>query len=90
MSKTYTVDITPDGTIHFLYYDELAPLLGLGTSTIKRASHVEPETAGGKTAWYADMAPCRGPKLGPFDLREEALAAEVQWLIDHNLPEPVA
>jgi hypothetical protein len=90
MSQTFTIDITPDGMIHFLYYDELAPLLELGSSTIKRASHVEPETVDGETVWYADMAPCRGPKLGPFKLRVDALAAEVQWLIDHNLPEPVA
>lgn len=30
--------------------------------------------------WAADMAPSGGPLLGPFDSRQSALAAEVEWL----------
>jgi len=38
--------------------------------------------------WWADMTPVRGPVLGPFDDREDALAAEVEYLYDNHLPEP--
>ena len=44
---------------------------------IARGSHVEPDRQG---RWLADMAPCNGPKLGPFDHRSDALAAETAWL----------
>jgi hypothetical protein len=30
--------------------------------------------------WTADMRPMRGPVLGPFTLRKEALKAERKWL----------
>lgn len=69
--------IAPDGEIMFIYNDDLAGLLTLGQAEIKRASHVEPEPAGG---WAADMSPVAGPKLTGFTLRSEALAAEVEWL----------
>lgn len=76
-----TVNITPDGTITFIYSDDLQPLLGLGTPTIRRASHVEANSDG---QWEADMSPSNGPLLGPFQLRSEALAAEVAWLQEHG------
>ncbi len=88
MTKEYTINITPDGVLHFLYDDALTGLMEAGRATVKRASHVEPEPEGGETVWYADMAPVRGPKLGPFRLRDEALAAEVAWLVEHDFPEP--
>lgn len=88
MTKEYTVNITPDGVLHFLYDDALTGLMEAGKATVKRASHVEPEFEDGKTVWYADMAPVQGPKLGPFPLRDEALAAEVAWLVEHDFPEP--
>ena len=69
--------IAPDGEIMFIYNDDLAGLLTLGQAEISRASHVEPEPAGG---WAADMSPVAGPKLTGFTLRSEALAAEVEWL----------
>jgi hypothetical protein len=39
-------------------------------------------------AWWADMHPSTGtgPVLGPFETRDEALAAEVVWLQLHHLP----
>ena len=38
--------------------------------------------------WFADLAPVGGPRLGPYHLRGEALAAEVAWLLAHDLPLP--
>ena len=71
-----TVFAGPDGLVRFIYDDDLAGLLDLGRSEIKRASHVEPTPIG----WVADMSPSRGPGLGPFALRSMALAAEHEWL----------
>ena len=51
-----------------------------GDLAIRRASHVEPDAAG---RWWADLAPVGGPRLGPFDRRSEALAAELRWLERH-------
>lgn len=76
--------IRKDGTIVGIYSDEIpfreiAAQLGGGLS-IKRASHVEPRDDG---RWEADLSPSQGPMLGPFDLRQQALAAEVEWLRDN-------
>jgi hypothetical protein len=60
-------------------YTEALPLALLGRLAIRRASHVEPDEHG---RWWADLAPVGGPKLGPFDARSEALAAESTWLGD--------
>ena len=68
--------IKPDGTIRCLY-DETLDLATLGSRTIQRASHVEPDEQG---RWWADLAPSSGPRLGPFPLRSEALRAEQVWL----------
>jgi hypothetical protein len=77
--------IHPDGTIRFLYYDSVKNLLDLGQSEIKRASHVEPEKTEFGWRWYADLSPVAGPKLGPFDGRDDAIAAEVEWLVENHL-----
>lgn len=75
------VVILADGTVKFLYYDELKPLLDIGDVDVKRASHVDPEKLeNGELKWFADLAPVSGPKLGPFDTRNEAIDAEVVWL----------
>ena len=60
-------------------YDEAIELAELGRVAIRRASHVEPD---GDGAWWADLAPVRGPRLGPFAVRSAALAAERNWLHD--------
>ena len=73
--------ITPTGQCRYVY-DELLDLHGLGSMTIQRASHVEPNAAG---QWTADLSPVHGPQLGPFTSRSEALAAEVDWLQTHWL-----
>ncbi len=71
--------IAPDGTATAIYSEEI-DLHTLGTTTITRASHVEPDPSG---QWFADIVD--GPKLGPFTRRSEALAAEVAWLTEHRL-----
>ncbi len=71
------INITPDGELHFIYADELQPLLELRKPTVQRVSHVEPTDDG---RWTADLSPVNGPVLGPFALRGEALAAETTWL----------
>jgi len=54
----------------------------LGEVDVVRASHVEPDATG---RWWADLAPVRGPKLGPFHRRSAALRAEQDWLRLHWL-----
>ena len=58
-------------------YDETIDLAALGSLSVRRGSHVEPNAAG---CWTADLAPVGGPLLGPFDRRSEALEAERAWL----------
>ena len=69
-----------DGLLKFIYDDELAELLSLGRHEVTRASHVEPSDLCGETVWTADMSPSGGTLLGPFPRRQEALAAEIDWL----------
>lgn len=71
--------ISPTGQIRCIYGEAIS-LQELGTVSIQRASHVEPDAAGN---WLADLSPVDGPVLGPFALRSEALAAEVAWLEQH-------
>ena len=82
----------PAGTMHAIYNEGLC---GLGKIVyIKRASSVEVRGSLGwrewckwwrlrsipTGMWYADLAPVRGPVLGPFPQRSDALQAEVAWL----------
>ena len=76
--------IGPDGTVRCLY-DEAIDLAELGPMTIRRASRVEPDESG---HWWADMLPVRGPDLGPFTRRSEALTAERAWLEQRLLTAP--
>lgn len=72
--------VAPDGTARFIYSERAAALAaGLGDMTAARASDVEPGPDG---SWYADMGRSGGPVLGPFpfDKREAAIAAEINWL----------
>ena len=73
--------IFPDGTARCVY-NEAIELTALGHPSITRASHVEPDEQGG---WLADLSPVRGPLLGPFPQRSDALAAEKAWLEEHWL-----
>ena len=74
MMMQLTID--PCGTVRCIY-DETIDLASLGTLNIARASHVEPDREG---RWWADLQPVGGPKLGSFECRSEALAAERAWL----------
>jgi hypothetical protein len=73
--------IEPNGQVRCLYSETLE-LRSLGAVTIRRASHVEPD---GNDAWSADLSPVAGPRLGPFEHRSSALAAEQVWLETHWL-----
>lgn len=73
-----TVFVDRDGRLRFVYDDELLPLLKLGESVLRRASHVEPAAGG----WTADMGPSHGPVLGPFRKHRDAISAEREWLSD--------
>ncbi len=74
-----------DGRVTMPYDDALAGLLVHGESNTARASHVEPGKLG--IGWEVDMSPIDGPRLGLFMLREDALAAERDFL---ESPEGVA
>jgi hypothetical protein len=71
--------IESGGTVRCIYSEEIE-LATIGTLTITRASHVEPDQQG---CWQADMGPVGGPVLGPFKRRSDALAAEHAWLEEH-------
>jgi len=73
--------IDPHGSVRCLY-GEAIDLGSLGALTISRASHVEPNESG---AWWAELLPIGGPRLGPFARRSDALAAEQCWLECHWL-----
>ncbi len=70
-----------NGTVRGIYGEEI-DLAALGTPRISRASHVEPDEEG---RWLADLSPIRGPVLGPFGQRSQALEAEVYWLEENWL-----
>jgi hypothetical protein len=72
------------GSVRCLYGESIG-LATLGRLAIERASQVEPD---GEGAWWADLAPVRGPRLGPYDLRSDALAAETAWLTANVLESP--
>ena len=65
-----------------IYTDDMRPLLLEGQATIRRVSHVEPNAHGW---WQADLAPVKGPVLGPFQFRQQALDAEIVWLEEYAL-----
>jgi hypothetical protein len=73
--------VEPSGSIRCLY-DEAVDLAAFGRLSVERGSYVEPDSSG---RWLADLSPCSGPVLGPFDLRSQALAAERAWLETHWL-----
>ena len=76
-----TLVIDHGGQVRCLYAEGI-DLATLGSVTINRASHVEPD---GDGLWWADLCPVHGPKLGPFYRRSQALEAEAAWLEMHWL-----
>jgi len=73
--------IEPTGDLRCIY-GEVIDLAQFGLLTIRRGSHVEPDSQG---RWLCDLFPVSGPVLGPFESRSAALAAEVAWLAEHWL-----
>jgi hypothetical protein len=73
--------IEPGGLLRCIYTEDIN-LAALGSPTITRASHVEPDQHG---RWQADLSPVGGPVLTGFARRSEALAAEQAWLETHWL-----
>jgi hypothetical protein len=78
------IEILPNGQMVFLYNDDLRPLMAAGQASVQRASDVEPTEKG---EWTADLSRVGGPVLGPFEKREDALAAEVAWLESNHFGE---
>ncbi len=76
--------ISPNGDARCLY-GEAIDLAELGSLSIRRGSHVEPNEHG---HWLCDLAPVAGPQLGPFATRSQALRAEEAWLTQHWLMHP--
>ena len=68
--------ISPNGTARCVYGEEI-DLSQIGTLSIQRGSHVEPNEQG---QWMVDLSPVGGPRLGPFAVRSVALTEEVAWL----------
>jgi len=77
--------IEPGGCVRCLY-GETVDLRHLGSLSVRRASHVEPDAEG---LWWADLSPVDGPRLGPFMRRSDALSAEVAWIEEHWLTSPI-
>ncbi len=73
--------VQPGGFVRCVY-DETINLSALGRVQITRGSHVEPDDDG---RWFADLTVVDGPRLGPFDLRSDALKAEAAWLSENWL-----
>ena len=76
LETTAELVVAPDGTVRMIY-SELVEPHALGTPSIERGSHVEPDQNG---FWWADLAPSNGPKLGPYANRSRAIEAEIAWL----------
>jgi len=79
--------IKRDGTMEFVYDDQLKGLMSHGRATVERASHVEPgkpEKGQDPNLWYVDLSPLKGPVMGGFKLRNIALRKELEW-INENL-----
>ena len=75
------INVHPDGTMSFVWSDDMAALAGEGDVTMRRVSNVEWRECG----WCADLAPVGGPVLGPFGgCRQAAIEAEVAWLRQHG------
>ena len=68
--------VDPDGSVRCVYAEAIDLSL-LGSVSIRRAGRVEPDRSGN---WWADLAPLKGPRLGPYRRRSDALAAEAAWV----------
>lgn len=78
-TQVQVIHITAEGRIAFVWDDSMFEFSRFmaGRLQIARASEVEPDSNG---YWWADLTSQGGPRLGPFELRCEAIAGEQQWL----------
>ena len=80
--------ILSNGNLRAVYADDFN-FSSLGSASVRRASHVEPNEQGD---WIADLSPVGGPRLGPFHRRADAIRAETDWLncnINHLQTNPM-
>ncbi len=82
--KAFVMKVTETGQVVFIWDDIFRGLVDEGAVSVSRASNVEPNSKG---FWEADLGPVGGPVLGPFRLREEALKAEVEWIVTNVITE---
>lgn len=75
------IRIEADGNVRCVYAEAIE-LKELGKLSIRRGSHVEPNELG---QWLVNLSPVSGPSLGPFQIRSEAIKAELHWLEEHWL-----
>jgi hypothetical protein len=81
--KEVLVKVNHDGSLMFIYDENLTELEKLGDSKTKRASHVEPsEDVPGE--WDVDLSPSGGPKVTGFKTRSAGIQFEIDW-INKNL-----
>jgi hypothetical protein len=72
-----------NGEITYIYDDKLIRLAEHSASLFTaRASHVEPDDDG---TWTVDLSPCNGPIRQGFQLRQEALDFEREWIEENVL-----
>jgi hypothetical protein len=86
MTQQHQILIAADGSIRFIWDDELVELITAGTARVDRASRVDPSPGGPQFAgWTVDLTLSDGPVLSGFALRSQALAAERKWIEEHVL-----
>lgn len=92
-SKTVEIIIGPGGSARHLTTRaanrlacNIGPVCGrIRASRVETAADLGIETSS-PHQFFAELAPVGGPCLGPFDEREDAVAAEQDWLCQHGLP----
>lgn len=84
--KTIILNIEPDGTARYISDDDLNDTLrSVGKLQIERVTDVEPDQ--NSQSWWAFLRPPYDQQtpLGPFARRDEAIAAEIDWLRENVL-----
>jgi len=73
-----------DRVFSYVHRDDVTSLFvpAVNSIHVTRATHVEPYR---RHEWTADLRRIGGTVLGPFPSRNRAVAAELDWLHDHDL-----
>lgn len=77
------IDIAPDGTLYFLYSDELRPLMDLGKPSIAQISSIGTEE---DAQWYV-VIHTDASIFGPYRLLSEAQEKEKSYIEENLLHE---